>query len=316
MRSISLAAVLLLAAAAGNCKFSAHPKSGEQTCSNDNPPQCPDGYTCVTGICYDNSDLPATGGTGGGSNDSGAEGDVATCTPATIVCGTGPGKRCGEVSDPCTGNVNKCGACILGESCGATTHVCSIACGQASQPCCVGSRCTATDTACSNGQCVACGGVNQPCCTGDVCSAPNTTCADTTSNDTGKACLLACGIATAGCTSGQDQDCTLQCGPGKIGSTTCTCTANAWKCPACTFPAGTVYACYALPKPVPACEAAGLPTAGTTCALADCAPCGNATSKGFIDAGGTTRAGYCVCTKNQWNCALTKEWPCPGNPGC
>jgi hypothetical protein len=55
---------------------------------------------------------------------------------------------------------------------------------------------------------------------------------------------------------------------------------------------------------------------GTSCSVDPCSPCGSTSNKGFIDLGNTVRSGYCVCTNNKWNCALTKEWPCPGNIGC
>jgi hypothetical protein len=50
--------------------------------------------------------------------------------------------------------------------------------------------------------------------------------------------------------------------------------------------------------------------------VTDCSPCGSTSGKGFIDAGGTARSGYCVCTNNRWNCTVTRDWPCPGNQGC
>ena len=317
MRASAVTSLLLLAALTeGACSFSARPASGEQSCSNDNPPQCPDGYACVAGLCYENGHLPATGDVENASMDSGAEADAALCKPSVIVCGTGSGKRCGKVSDPCAGTT-ECGACIAGESCGAG-HVCSVACGQAGQPCCTGSTCTAANTVCTNGTCAACGGANQLCCSGNACSALGATCADTTSTDVGTACLLACATTTGACVSGTDLDCATLCGPGKIGSKTCTCASDAWKCPACNFPAGADYACYKLPPNAvpPLCDANTPPTAGDSCTLSACSACGSANGKGFIEVGGAARAGFCVCMNNRWTCALTKDWPCPGNPGC
>jgi len=158
MRISTLAITLLLTTLAGGCAFSAHPASGEQACSNDDPPQCPDGYACVAGLCYDNNHLPTTGDAGDDGADSSVDPDTAKCKPAIVVCGTGSGKRCGKVSDQCGSSV-ECGACIAGESCG-TLHACSVSCGQAGQPCCTGSTCSAADTVCSNGTCTACGGAN------------------------------------------------------------------------------------------------------------------------------------------------------------
>jgi hypothetical protein len=311
MRTFALTATILCSALAANCRFSAHPISGTQTCSNDNPPQCPDGYSCVNGTCWDNGHLPVA--PDAASADSGTQADGAACAP--VACGAGSGKRCGKVPDPCAGTF-ECGGCIAGESCG-TGHTCSVYCGQAGKPCCVGSSCTEVGTVCSNGSCTACGGANQLCCvTGDACSALGATCSDTTSTTTGTACLLACATTTGACVSGTDLDCYNLCGPGKIGNKTCTCTANAWKCPACAFPAGADYSCYKLSIPLLACEATTLPTAGASCTAAACSACGAALGKGFIDVTGVERAGFCVCTNNRWNCSLTKEWPCPGSPGC
>lgn len=304
---------LLFATLLVGCAFSAHPISGQQSCSNDDPPQCPDGYTCVAGSCWVSSDLPPTGDAGNDSADSGTRTDAA-CTPATIVCGTGSGKRCGKVTDQCSGTI-ECGACIAGESCG-TSHLCSVTCGQAGQPCCTGSTCAATDTVCSNGSCAACGGANQLCCAGNACSALGANCSDTTSTASGTACLLACATTAGACVSGTDLDCYSLCGPGKIGSKSCTCSSDAWKCPACTFPTGADYSCYTLPATVPLCDPTTTPTAGASCSAAACTACGSATGKGYVDATGVTRSGYCICTSNRWNCALTREWPCPGNQGC
>jgi hypothetical protein len=312
MRIFALTAAILYSAFAANCNFSAHPISGNQACSNDNPPQCPDGYSCVDGTCWDNGHLPVTADAA--SADSGEQSDSTACTP--LACGTGAGKRCGRVPDSCTDTPLECGACIAGEACGAS-HVCSVYCGQAGKPCCVGSTCTETGTVCSNGTCTACGGANQLCCaTGDACTALGALCSETSSTTTGTACLLACAATTGICSPGNDLDCYNLCGPGKIGSKTCTCSANAWKCPACTFPAGADYSCYKLSVPVPSCDPTTPPTAGASCTAAACSACGAAIGKGFIDITGVERAGFCVCTSNRWNCALTKEWPCPGNPGC
>jgi hypothetical protein len=317
MQISDLASALLFAAFAGGCSFSAHPVSGTQKCSNDNPPQCPDGYACVAGLCYDNNHLPVDDA-GAAGPDAATSADTAACNPAAIVCGAGSGKRCGKLTNLCSGPLD-CGACIAGETCGIG-HVCSVACGQIGQPCCTGSTCTEVGAVCSNGTCVACGGANQLCCTvGDACPGLGTTCAATAATASGTACLLTCAITLGACISGTDQDCATQCGPGKIGSKTCSCALNAWKCPACTFPAGADYSCYklpALPAVPPLCDATTPPTAGASCTATACSPCGSATEKAYVDLAGVTRSGYCVCTSNRWNCTLTKEWPCPGNPGC
>ena len=318
-----------------NCSFSPHPASGVQACSSGIPPQCPAGYSCVTGRCYENAHLPATGGAagdnasggaGGAGNTGGADGggvggaDGSTCTPSAIVCGTGSGKRCGRVTDQCSGTVVECGGCIAGESCG-NGHLCAVSCGQIAQPCCTGSTCTAADSVCSDGSCVACGAANQICCANDACSAAGTTCSESSTANAGKDCLLACAVSTGACISGTDVDCALACGPGpsRSGVNTCTCTSNAWKCLGCSFPTGVDYSCFKLPAPpatAPACDATTPPTIGGICTAAPCSACGSATGKGYVDALGIARSGYCVCTNGRWSCALVKEWPCPGSQGC
>lgn len=307
-RTFRLAA--LFCACLASCSFSAHPPNGTQACSTDNPPQCPDGYRCATGLCYLNAQLPATGGAGGASDASTAD----ACTPAVIVCGSGSGKRCGKVSDMCTGSID-CGACIAGETCGVG-HACSVACGLVGQACCTGSKCTATDTICDNGSCVACGGQNQICCASDACVAAGSTCSESSVPGAAKTCLLDCPAALSTCASGTDTDCATLCGPGRIGVRTCSCSGNAWKCGSCAFSASTDYKCYKLPSPLPACESTTPPTVGTACTTAACSPCGSALGKGFIDALGITRAGYCICDSGRWACGVTKDWPCPGSTGC
>ena len=327
---IAIASVAVLGLA---CTFSAHPLNGSQECSNDDPPRCPDGYGCVSGLCWKSGQLPATGGSSdsGGSSGSGGSGgspsdaagrggDGGPCTPLAIECGKGAGKRCGKVPDQCGGTV-ECLICISGENCQTATHVCAPpppACGQAGQPCCTGDKCTASDTICSGGNCTTCGGVGQPCCANDTCTV-GTTCSDNATAGGDKQCLPTCTTITGSCTVGTDQDCSSMCGPGsgsaKIGNKTCTCASATWKCLTCGFPASADYSCYRLPAAVPACEATP-PTIGASCTATTCAPCGASTGKSFIDATGTSHAGYCVCAAGRWNCAVVKEWPCPGNPGC
>ncbi len=293
-----------------SCSFSAHPPSGAQACSTDDPPQCPDGYVCASGFCYLASQMAATGGSGGTSDAS--TGDA--CTPAVIVCGSGSGKRCGKVSDMCTGSI-ECGACIADETC-SVGHVCSVACGLVGQACCTGSKCTAAESICDNGNCVACGGQSQICCANDACAAAGSTCAESSVAGAAKTCLLGCPASLTTCLSGTDADCAGQCGPGRIGVHTCTCSANAWKCGSCTFPAATDFKCYKLPASIPVCDTTTVPTVGAACTMASCSPCGSTTGKGFIDALGVTRAGYCVCDSGRWVCSVTTDWPCPGNTGC
>lgn len=326
-----LVMVLSLAILGLACSFSAHPPSGVQACSGDQPPRCADGYTCVAGLCYQNNQVPDTGGSsapgvggsagtpgaGGGTGsggrplDAGRGGDA--CTPVTIDCGKGAGKRCGKIPDACSGSVD-CGACVGGEVC-QNGHLCAAACGGPGQPCCSGSKCTTAGTLCNGTTCVACGAAGEPCCASDACTATGATCADSTTTAGAKVCMLPCLVTTGACASGVDLDCTTHCGPSRIGNATCSCSASAWTCGACTFPAGD-YSCYKLPATVPACDPTTPPTAGAACTLAACTVCGAATGKAFIDASGATRPGYCVCATGHWSCAVPKQWPCPGNPGC
>jgi len=311
------------------CTFNAHPPSGVQACSNDDPPRCPDGYTCASGRCYKNGDLPDTGGSGGGASGSGGQAgiDVAACVPLTFDdCGKGAGKRCGSIPDGCNGTV-ECKTCNTGEVC-QTNHICAVPCGGSGERCCANNKCTASDTICLNNACAACGGVGQPCCANDDCTAAGASCVESPAapldaGTTDKVCLPACVSTTTACTPGTDQDCFSQCGPGKIGVEGCTCGAAAttgstpsWKCPTCSFAASTDFPCYQLPATVPACDPNTPPTMGTRCTAAACTPCGSATGKGYLDTSNNARAGFCICANSLWNCAPTKQWPCPGNPGC
>lgn len=316
------------------CTFSAHPPSGVQACASS-PPLCLDGYTCVAGRCYLADQLPGGtgggnggggygvdgGGGGGGSNATGMDGGGGaggTCTAPPVDCGKGAGKRCGRVADAC-GIETECGICSAsGETC-QSGHVCAVSCGDTGAPCCTGSKCNASDAVCSNDACVACGSAQQPCCANDACGTASTCVASATSatTSTSKVCLPACVTSAGACTQGTDVDCDLQCGPAKLGNRACTCTSGTWKCATgCAFPTGD-YSCYKLPTTVPACgDASALPTIGAACTLAACTVCGSASGKGYIDATGTSRSGYCVCTSGHWICAVTKEWPCPGSSGC
>lgn len=109
--------------------------------------------------------------------------------------------------------------------------------------------------------------------------------------------------------------CYKTCGPENQGAKTLTCTNDTYVEGSCTFSATTNYACYRLTN-VQVC-AATPPTGGTTCTLAECQACGNATDTGYFDSGGNSKVGYCVCSASgKWSCASTTAWPCPDGTGC
>ncbi len=334
--AVVLAPVALVGLA---CTFSARPPSGVQKCSSDNPPRCPDGYACNSaGYCDKNGQVPQSGGSdgngsgGSGSGDGGSggstsgsggqSGDGGPCTPLTINCGrtAAAGKRCGTISNGCNGTVD-CGQCIATEKC-QPNNVCAVPCGGTGERCCANSKCTDATAICLDSSCTACGGTGQPCCANDACSAAADTCVDSYSAvldagaGTNKVCLPVCATTSGSCTTGTDQDCFTTCGPSKIGKETCSCQSSTWKCDACVFQATENYSCYALPTPVSLCDPNSPPTANAACSIDDCKPCGSATGKAFIDATGTARSGYCICTGGRWNCTVPKQWPCPGNNGC
>ena len=310
-------AITGLAVLGMTCTFKAQPPNGEQACSSDDPPRCPDGYTCFSGLCYQIGHAPATGDSDAGEQDGDASADSGICVPLTIDCGKGSGKRCGRIPDGCGDVAAECEGCISGETCGAG-HVCGPSCGAAGERCCANDRCNATETVCMSGTCAACGGIGQPCCANDTCAASGAMCADIAAVDGGaeRACLLGCATGSGACVPGTDQDCASTCGPNRIGSQACTCSVDTWKCSTCGFPTGADYSCYKLPATVTACDPSNLPTVGGKCTAVACMPCGSASGKAYIDLLGNTHPGYCVCAQGAWACAPVKQWPCPGNLGC
>lgn len=124
---------------------------------------------------------------------------------------------------------------------------------------------------------------------------------------------------TACTTESKDAPCTDSavcykfCGPDSQGSKALTCNGSKYGEGACTFSATTSYACYSLAA-VALC--ASSPTAGSSCSLAPCKPCGGSSGTTYYDTGSNAKTGYCVCTGGKWSCASTSAWPCPGKTGC
>ena len=147
----------------------------------------------------------------------------------------------------------------------------------------------------------------------------------------------ACGTTSAGtsiakgvaCASSDPQLCYKTCGPINVGFKSETCTGGAYAEGDCTFPSGVSYTCFR----VPTADAAGCPSTppqhNQPCSVALCSvPCGTTPCEmcgvagGYLDSGGSAKAGYCVCIADaavgsKWSCASTPSaWPCPGGQGC
>lgn len=71
MRSATTWAVVAAVGAVLTACLSFNPASGTLRCSSDSSHPCPDGYSCVTGMCWKNGEQPdlARGGGGSGGND-------------------------------------------------------------------------------------------------------------------------------------------------------------------------------------------------------------------------------------------------------
>ncbi len=141
------------------------------------------------------------------------------------------------------------------------------------------------------------------------------------------------------CTSSDPvQVCDKNCGPGNVGYKTETCNGTLYTEGTCTFPAEGNYGCFK----VPADNSAGCPgtvpqhngECPTSMAICQTAPIGTACQQatpcdmcgvgyGYLDAGGASKGGYCVCvpsttsaTGQKWACASATAWPCPASNGC
>ena len=215
--------------AALSCKYDPRPPNGVQTCAGtDAGKQCPSGYECRAGKCYNTPaddgglglDAPqSVGGSGGnGAGGNAGAGDTMTSNPDSSAA-------CGQLTQSCCANSQctagtvcngascvLCGAsdqlCCAGNTCATAGLVCSggscVACGARTQPCCAGNACN-SELACSaNGNCVLCGALAQPCCSGDTPCRNSLVCTDKTcvqpnvdgGSATATATTYAAGIAT------------------------------------------------------------------------------------------------------------------------
>jgi hypothetical protein len=137
----------------------------------------------------------------------------------------------------------------------------------------------------------------------------------------------AAGVAptkSGACTDSDPPLCYKTCGPQSLGFKSETCTTGAYaEQSGCSFPDGD-YACYKLPDTAdPSCPTTA-PQATTPCSVDPCVICGGtatAQTTGYLDSGGSAKAGFCVCPasssgNSKWSCASTTAWPCPSGSGC
>lgn len=130
--------------AALSCKYDPHPANGIQKCAGaDAGKQCPTGYECRAGLCYNTPadasglglDAPQSAGGNGGNGVGGSAGTGDTTAPPI---------------DPDSG----------------------VPCGGLNRLCCANSSCLGSNTVCSAGNCVPCGTADQQCCSNNLCNSP------------------------------------------------------------------------------------------------------------------------------------------------
>ena len=153
--------------AALSCKYDPRPPNGVQTCAGtDAGKQCPSGYECRAGKCYNTPaddgglglDAPqSVGGSGGnGAGGNAGAGDTMTSNPDSSAA-------CGQLTQSCCANSQ----CTAGTVCNGAS---CVLCGASDQLCCAGNTCATAGLVCSGGSCVACGARTQTCCAGNALS--------------------------------------------------------------------------------------------------------------------------------------------------
>jgi hypothetical protein len=122
------------------------------------------------------------------------------------------------------------------------------------------------------------------------------------------------------CDASSIQACYRRCGPDGIGFKSETCQRGSYVEQAgCSFPAGANYACYKVPRSLPAGCPGTAPRAAEMCQISACTACygGTAMNPLYEDSNGTMKVGYCVCSSmGLWTCASMQSWPCPAGAGC
>ena len=136
-----------------------------------------------------------------------------------------------------------------------------------------------------------------------------------------------------GCTASDPQLCYKPCGPEDRGARSETCMGGFYaEMPICAYDPSKDYSCYKVPfdAPDPICPRSGSdifdpPHEASACTVADCVVCnsyGGLPGGTYIDRGGVTQPGYCVCSlpdaagNRSWSCAGLDDWPCPNGSGC
>ena len=124
------------------------------------------------------------------------------------------------------------------------------------------------------------------------------------------------------CTSTDPGSCWKTCGPQSVGFKSETCTASSYvEQSGCTFPPDQNYACYKIPASIDSSCPSQVPQASQPCSVAACTLCN--VGGNYLDSGGASKAGYCVCVGSEldggtakWSCASATAWPCPAGQGC
>ena len=154
--------------AALSCKYDPHPPNGAQKCAGtDAGKQCPTGYECRAGRCYN---TPAD------ASEPGLDAAQASDGPGTggrdVGTGTDTGTACGGLNRACCAN----------KQCNAIDTVCNesgvcVACGITGRPCCANNVCPGVGSICNAaGNCVVCGSSGYACCANNTCVGSNVVC--------------------------------------------------------------------------------------------------------------------------------------------
>jgi hypothetical protein len=135
------------------------------------------------------------------------------------------------------------------------------------------------------------------------------------------------------CMAADPQVCYAPCGPEGLGVHSVVCWDGRYvERFVCGFDPAKDYSCYRIPIaaanrtcPTDTSGAYLTPQDSTACTVDQCVVCnsyGGLPSGLYIDRGGATMGGYCVCQRQDsagsrsWSCASDWAWPCPESSGC